>query len=62
VVKGGLFMTTTQAKAEIFLTAFNAMAKSEQNEILLKLIHNRRLREDILVRILDIAHRREVYR
>lgn len=41
-------MTTIQAKAEIFLTAFSAMPKSEQNAILFGLIHNNRIREDII--------------
>ena len=41
-------MTTIQAKAEVFLTAFGALAKSEQNAILFGLIHNASLREDII--------------
>ncbi|MFH1245815.1 MAG: hypothetical protein V1662_04945 [Candidatus Omnitrophota bacterium] len=41
-------MTVIQAKAEVFLTAFNAMPKPEQNAILFGLIHNARLREDII--------------
>ena len=41
-------MTVIQAKAEIFLTAFRALPKAEQNAILAGLIHNARLREDII--------------
>ena len=41
-------MTVTQAKAEVFLTAFRALAKIEQNAILVGLIHNSHLREDII--------------
>ena len=41
-------MTVIQAKAEVFLTAFRALAKIEQNAILAGLIHNSSLREDII--------------
>jgi hypothetical protein len=41
-------MTAVQAKAEVFLTAFNALPKAEQNAVLFGLIHNARLREDII--------------
>ncbi|MDO9573170.1 MAG: hypothetical protein Q7J37_04750 [Candidatus Omnitrophota bacterium] len=41
-------MTATQAKAEVFLTAFSALPKAEQNAVLFGLIHNAHLREDII--------------
>ncbi len=41
-------MTITQAKAEVFLTAFRALSKHEQSAILTGLIHNSHLREDII--------------
>lgn len=41
-------MTVTQAKAEVFLTAFRALSKPEQSAILAGLIHNSHLREDII--------------
>jgi len=41
-------MTPINAKAEIFLTAFNALSKIEQNVVVAKLLHNARIREDII--------------
>ncbi|MCX5695957.1 MAG: hypothetical protein NTW18_04795 [Candidatus Omnitrophica bacterium] len=41
-------MTAVQAKAEVFLTAFGALPRAEQNAVLFGLIHNARLREDII--------------
>ncbi len=41
-------MTAIQAKAEVFLTAFGALPRSEQSAILFGLMHNARLREDII--------------
>jgi len=41
-------MTTTQATAEVFWTAFKAMSVKERNAFLERLIADRRLREDLL--------------
>lgn len=41
-------MTSVQAKAEVFLTAFRALPKTEQNAIIFGLVHNPRLRADII--------------
>ena len=41
-------MTTIQAKAEIFLTAFQSLPRPEQNAILSGLLHNTSLRKDII--------------
>jgi len=41
-------MTQTQATAEVFLTAFRALPKQEQNAVLAGLVQDESLREDLL--------------
>ena len=41
-------MTATKAKAEVFLTAFRALPKGEQNAVLFGLVSNSRMREDLI--------------
>ena len=44
-------MTKTEATAEVFLTAFKALPKKEQDAVVIRLAGDRRLREDLI----DIA-------
>ena len=41
-------MTPSEARAEIFLTAFLTMAHNDQDTFLAKLLKTRRLREDLI--------------
>ncbi|MDO8525203.1 MAG: hypothetical protein Q7S07_01785 [Candidatus Omnitrophota bacterium] len=41
-------MSPIQAKAQVFLTAFDALSRIEQNAILSGLLHNIRIREDLI--------------
>ena len=41
-------MTTAQATAEVFLTAFRALPKPEQNAFLFTIIKDHSFREDII--------------
>ena len=41
-------MTTKQATAEVFLTAFRALPKQEQNAFLFTIIKDNSFREDII--------------
>jgi hypothetical protein len=41
-------MTTKQATAEVFLTAFKALPKQEQNAFLFTIIKDHSFREDII--------------
>ena len=41
-------MTTTQATAEVFLTAFRALPKQEQNAFLFTIIKDNSFREDVI--------------
>ena len=41
-------MTTTQATAKVFLTAFRALPKQEQNAFLFTIIKDHSFREDVI--------------
>ena len=41
-------MTPTEATAEVFLTAFQSLPHREQDTFLMKLLKNKRLREDLI--------------
>ena len=41
-------MTSQQATAEVFMTAFRALPAEEQNSFLIAMIKDSRLREDII--------------
>lgn len=41
-------MTVKEATANIFMTAFQALPKDEQNAIIVKMIQNAQLREDLI--------------
>jgi len=41
-------MTQTQATAEVFLTAFNALTRVEQSRVIVGMIRDRRLREELV--------------
>ena len=44
-------MTKSEATAEVFVTAFKALPKKERDAVVMRLIEDKRLREDLL----DIA-------
>jgi hypothetical protein len=50
-------MTPTEARAEVFLTAFFTLPHAEQEIFLSKLMRNKRLREDLID--LAIAEKRK---
>jgi hypothetical protein len=41
-------MTKTEATAEIFITAFNALSKQEKDTVVQRLLSNKVFREDII--------------
>jgi uncharacterized protein YbaA (DUF1428 family) len=41
-------MTTKEATAEVFWTAFRALSKHERDAVLEKLLNDRKLREDLI--------------
>lgn len=41
-------MTTQEATAEVFWTAFLALSKKEREAVLEKLLHHKELREDLI--------------
>jgi hypothetical protein len=43
-----MFMTTSQATAEVFVTAFRALPKKQQQEVLALITDDKELREDLL--------------
>jgi hypothetical protein len=45
---GEIAMTTSQATAEVFLTAFRALPKKEQQTVLALITEDKELREDLL--------------
>lgn len=52
-------MNKSDAIAEIFYTAFQALPRKEQARVLLKLIHNKHSREDLLDLALAEERRKE---
>ncbi len=48
---------TSKATAEVFVTAFRALAKSERDEVLVRIARDRSLRQDLLD-LATIAERR----
>ena len=52
-------MTTAQATAEVFWTAFRSLSKKNKQEFLYKLLNNREFREDLIDTAIIKQRRRE---
>jgi len=55
-------MTTAQATAEVFWTAFRSLSKKNKKEFLYKLLNNREFREDLIDTAIIEQRRRELSR
>ena len=52
-------MTSKQATAEVFLTAFRALPKEEQNAFLFTIVKDHRFREDLIDLVIAVKRSAE---